>query len=375
MRRLPLIAIAAAAALLYAVPADAVVGRSLGAFIEGKVLPPGVGARVTAYPAVPIRPSRDTLVNDDGTYRLEVAPGTYKVVAYAPGYAYAGDDPPEASGLSIAYGQTRTVNFDLVPAASISGFITGGGEDTVVVAIRRSSLLRRQRFKRWSRADEASGRYTITELRPGAYDLVVIAPERGIVDGRGWLMGKPDVLSPEDRKAITEFNAQYALHRRRADHIQMLACFSRDFSDAAGNTYDKMATEAVGLDPEKPGVVVLHDFSFKALLLHGDATTAIGVVTQVSNVRHRGVGTVLPPERADFLVTYRKEEGQWRFLRMEPIRVYRELGGRVTMLTGHLCALPEGYVATYTDDVRLGNIIVAAGDQSTGHNYTFGGQR
>ena len=371
MRRLLILAFAAT----LAAPANAVVERQLGAFIEGKVLPPGIGATVVATPAVMTRFPTTVTVKPDGSYRLEVVTGTYHVVASAPGYAYAGEEPAEALRVAVAFDRTATLNFDLVPAATISGQIIGAGDRAVVVAMRRSSAPRSQRFTVWAHVNKESGDYTIPNLRAGLYDLLIIAPEHGMVDGRGWLLGKPDALSPADRRAILDLNTLYTQERVRSNYAKMLAFFSKEFSDAAGNTYEKMAEQAARGDSSSPGIVVLARLSWQALLLQGDADSAVGVITQVSQVRHQGVKATLPPERADFVVRYRKEAGAWHIYRMEPVRAYRDLAARITRFTGYLTSLPADYVVTYSDDRRLGNILVAAADNSPGHDYTFGKPR
>jgi hypothetical protein len=367
----PLLIIGIGAALAAACLPRARADGDRGGFIEGKVLPAGIKGKVVAEPAVVTRPSETTDLNADGTYRIEVAPGTYHLTISAPGFAYADEEPADVGSVAVGYGQTATRNFELVPAATLSGCVTHAGPSAVAVVVRRSSAARSQRFTVWAHVDNETGQYSIPDLRPGVYDLLVISPERGIVEGCGSMLSKPDALSAADRKALLDLNAQYAQSRQRRDYPKMLALFSREFSDGAGNTYDKMLSSAAEANTAKPGVVVLVRFTWQTLLLQGDAQSAMAVVTQVTQVRHRGVETTLTPERVDLIVQYRKEGGAWRFYHMETIRVYHELGARITRLTGALCVLPSDYVATYSDDLRLGSIKVASGETSTGHDYAF----
>ena len=374
MKRL-CIAACLATTLALAGAARAEVDEGKGAFIAGKVLPPGISATVAAEPVVATKFPTTAAAAADGSYRIEVKPGFYRVVASAPGYAYESEEPPQAAKVSVAYAQTATVNFDLVPAATLSGRISRAGESAVVVAMRRSSLPRSQRFTVWGHVEKESGDYTIPNLRPGVYDLLIIAPERGILDGRGWMLGKPSALSPADQQALLDLNTQYAQSRLRRDYTKMLALLSKQFSDTAGNTYDKMAEQAAQLDPSRPSVVVLDRFTWQSLLMQGDADDAMGIVSQVTQVRHRGVKTTLEAERQDFLVTYRKENGAWCIYRMEAIRSYRDLAARITRLTGHICALPPGYIVTYSGDPHLGGIELASGQQSPVHDFTFPPER
>jgi hypothetical protein len=344
--------------------------------IVGKVEPTGVRAVVAARPTGQVArgplaaalTAADTTTDEEGRYRLEVAPGSYTVIAYAPGLVYGGDDP---SGVKVTVRGTQTVqgpDFELVEAAEIRGQIKGLEGPAVVAAIRRSPLPRDKRFNKWARVAMDTDDYRITDLRPGIYDLVFISPTLGVIDGRGYLLGEPGTLDAQDRREIGEVNSAYAKAWAKSRPAEALDVISSSYADSDGGTYDKLKQQYAMLEERRKDYRwQIARFTWKILLIQGDESEAMAVMHQEDQQK---VGrSTRPAMGQDFLVHYVKEHGSWKITGIESIREYADLASKISQLVGVRAELPVGYVARYTGDPDLGAILVKPGDISTGHNF------
>jgi len=345
--------------------------------IEGKVEPVGLkgvvvvarpGGKVSRGPLVAVANAADATTDENGRYRIEVEAGSYQVVAHAPGFVFAGDDPPEAK-VTVKAGETvRGPDFNMVPAAEIQGTVTGlEGSPAVVAAMRRSPLPREQRFHNSARVAMDNGEYRIKDLRPGVYDLVLVSSTWGIIDCRGHLLGERDTLDSRDRRAIEEVNAAYAKAWSKSKPSEALAVISASYSDSQRNTYDTIKQQYAGAEKRKEMGWQVTRFSCKILLIQGSQSEAMAVIHQEEQQK---VGrSRRPPAVSDLLVQYTKEGAAWKISGIEFIRDYLGLESRISRLTGVRCDLPEKYMAKYVGDPALGSILIKPGEVSPRHDF------
>jgi uncharacterized protein YjbI with pentapeptide repeats len=108
----------------------------------------------------------------DGSYTIEIAPGTRLVRASAPGQAitYHGGtvDPSLATEVEIGTGETKTVDIGLAAESTMSGFLTDGdpvvGAEVIAVSARARLA---------AGTTDSHGNFTIRGLPAGEYGLMV----------------------------------------------------------------------------------------------------------------------------------------------------------------------------------------------------------
>jgi hypothetical protein len=339
------------------------------AVVTGKVSPPGIGAEVAAY-ATPFMEEKGRVRPDlEGKYRLELPAGNYIIVAIREGYVYGQDASPLASGLRVIAGDhVEELNFHLVRGAIISGRITGAAGRTLVAAVRRVPSWKGERKVSGGDAVAAgTGTYRIQNLRPGAYDLLIISSNRGIVEGMLNFAGVPDSLSKADRDALLDMNRRYEQARASGNLSAALEFYSKDYSDGADQTYAQLV-EQVQAQQKQPSERRVHAFLWRILALEGTGDMARAIVHRDYQWIDPGMKEPSVPERHDWLVEYRREEGRWRILRASLLRSYGDLSARISGLTGEPCIFRPDYIAIYCPDPNISNIVLNPGEQSRDHN-------
>lgn len=193
-----LLAVAAAATVLLLTVAPGAAVTPGG--VTGAVTVEGSSAPVTAcavylYRVSPTLPqplfSGGPTTDASGTYNVaNLAPGTYKALLlppFASGRAWqwfnnAGTFAA-ATTITVSAGATSTANAQLGPEGRISGLLTDAVTGTALAGGRASAYSFDPAFRRWSggtlwstwsqwlAATDASGTYTIHNLRPGTYHV------------------------------------------------------------------------------------------------------------------------------------------------------------------------------------------------------------
>ncbi len=136
-------------------PAD--IGAYEAASIRGAIVS-GTGP-ISNVLVIASGPVTKTIVSGtNGNYAIVPLPlGTYSVTAFRPGF----DFDPAVTNVTIGQ-DTNGVNFTAFPLYSISGSITNGSQPLSGVTVTAGAK---------SGITDASGNYTITGLRSGAYDV------------------------------------------------------------------------------------------------------------------------------------------------------------------------------------------------------------
>lgn len=338
------------------------------AVVTGKVSPAGIGAEVIAY-ASPFMEERARVRPDlEGKYRLELPAGNYRIVVFREGYVYSQDPPAIASQLRVVAGdQIAELNFHLARAGSISGRLTGTTDRTLVAAVRRTAFWEGERRVAGGAAvARATGQYRILNLRPGTYDLLIISSS-GVVEGIFNLAGVPDSLTKADRDALMELNRLYERARASGNLSAALEFYSKGYSDGSGQTYSTLAQQAEA-QPSQPPQRKVHTFRWKVIALEGAEDMARAIVHRDYDWIEPGMKEPSVPERHDWLVEYRREDGAWRIFRASLLRLYGNLSMRISSLTGEPCSFSSDYIASYIPDPNISNIVLKPGEHSTGHD-------
>jgi hypothetical protein len=131
---------------------------------------------------------RETHTNSEGEYIIQVPPGSYYVLANAPGFnSEFYDNAREFESATVVKvsedSHASGIDFDLVPRGSISGLVTdretgAAIADAVVEAFNERMVLDRNTAALGLRATtDESGHYTIENVPDGAYIVVANARE------------------------------------------------------------------------------------------------------------------------------------------------------------------------------------------------------
>jgi hypothetical protein len=338
------------------------------AVVTGKVSPAGIGAEVIAY-ASPFMEERGRVRPDlEGKYRLELPAGNYRIVAFREGYVYSQDPPAIASQLRVVAGdQIAELNFHLARAGSISGRLTGTSGRTLVAAMRRAPFWEgERRVGGGALVAPSTGQYRILNLRPGTYDLLIISSS-GVVEGMFNLAGVPDSLTKADRDALMELNRLYERARASGNLSAALQFYSKGYSDGSGQTYSTLAQQ-VEAQPSQPPQRKVHTFRWKVIALEGTEDMARAIVHRDYDWIEPGMKEPSVPERHDWLVEYRREDGAWRIFRASLLRVYGSLAMKISGLTGEPCSFSSDYIASYISDPNISDIVLKPGERSIGHD-------
>lgn len=135
--------------------------------VEGAVVPPSPGARVTISRAGLAVKATDASATD-GTFRIVLAPGKYDVAVNIPGVAY----PINFSAIDIDPGKTTTLPPIAAAERSGTAVLTG----TVTPAGPGTRVILEYEGKERAAVNAADGRYEFTGLAPGKYRLQAVSP-------------------------------------------------------------------------------------------------------------------------------------------------------------------------------------------------------
>jgi hypothetical protein len=363
--------------------------------LYGRVSPPIVGAQILIQPSEGGR--QITLrVADDGGYKATLPPGQYYVLPSVKGYDLAGDLPGYGALVSVKAGEETAVpDFTLTETGTLVGHLLDADRGTVVLARRRSlDLPEYDRFWRKASVSPVDGGYYLEGLRPGTYDLRIVSPTKGMVDVRQPLAA-PDTLSDQDRALIRALESSLADAIRSADGDRVLACYATDYRMPTGYTYQAMkeAINSLKVHPERALLPaekaapnanqVLGDWKRSVLALQGSGDHAVGIVhnSQLILVRSlREPGSPATPSRntIDFLITYRKIDGAWKIASEENIRSYRDLQGRIAMITEtppkEMKPLPDDFAIKYVLEPDTESLTVYSRKVTTAHDYRMGAE-
>lgn len=155
-------------------------GRTLTGVVTDANGGPIAGARIDAAKLGAVARRSDavasTLTGNDGTYTLSVAEGQLLVAASEPSYA------PQSRYVEVG-AAGATADFQLVPGGVIEGVVRDertrepvAGATVLAQRDAPSMLLGERAIHEAKTGDD--GRFRITGLRPGAYELGATAPER-----------------------------------------------------------------------------------------------------------------------------------------------------------------------------------------------------
>lgn len=136
--------------------------------VEGMVVPPGFGVRITISQSGKTVHAVDANARD-GKFRIALAPGKYDVSVSAPASPF----PVTIAGINVDPGKTATLPSveiaQLSGTAALSGIVSPGGPGTKVTLLYEGR-------ERASMAAAPDGRYEFTALPEGKYTIMASSP-------------------------------------------------------------------------------------------------------------------------------------------------------------------------------------------------------
>lgn len=360
--------------------------------LSGRVSPPIAGTRILIQP----REGRQLVaigVGEDGSYRVTLPAGDYDVLPSVKGYELAGDVPGYGPRVSVRVGEETVVpDFELAETGILVGRVLDADPGTAVLARKRSlNLPEYERFWRKAKVSPIDGRYYLEGLRPGAYDLHIYSPTKGMMIVRQPLVGH-DTLGDPDRASIRALEANLADAIRNADGDRVLAFHTTDYRTPSGYTYQEMKREYDDLkvhperwtlpaDKAPPNAKeILVDWKRSVLVLQGSDDRAVGIVHQteqllLQNLREPGLPARPEREDRDLLVTYRRTDGAWKIASQEDMRSYRTIQGGIALATERppekMKPLPEDFIIKYVLEADIESLTVYSRKVTTAHDYTL----